>query len=185
MPPMSMINHHNLTHPSRAGASICIYCSPGTYSNAAETQNLVLTQTGEFNNGGCAGVYVRDPLNRKLNGFPVWINSEGNRFIGWETSTFSMSCYALDQLGGVIAAQGSFPSYNGNLNSPDVTCCWPQYAVTWTQPGQKWSKYTMDLAGDCFDIFVCIGQPSPPAICVHLGRSRRIQVSELTSGTKQ
>ena len=117
---------------------MCISCSPGTYSNAAETQDLVLTQAGEFNSEGCAGVYSRDPLHRILNGFPVWINPKGNRFLGWDT--YSTSCYALDQLGGFVAAQGFFPSYHGNQNSPDVTCCWPQYAVTLTQPGQAWSK---------------------------------------------
>ena len=156
---MSLGNHHTLTHQdndlSRAGASMCIYCSPGTYSNAAETQNLVLTQVGDFNIGGCAGVYVRDPLNRILNGFPVWINPGGNRFIGW--NSYSTACYALDQLGGIVAKQGFFSPYNENKNSPDVTCCWSHYAVTFTQPGQTWSKYTLTLAGQCFEATCVLG----------------------------
>ena len=153
----SLMHSSSLTYqandPSRAlaGASVCVSCSPGAYSNAAETQDLVLTQAGKDNNGGCAGVYLRDPLNRILNGFPVWINPKGNRFIGWDTS--SMSCYILDQLGGFVAAQGFFPSYNINAYSPDVTCCWYEYAATLTQPGQTWSKYMRALAGECCDQF--------------------------------
>ena len=142
-----------------------------------------MTQAGDFNSGGCAGVYVRDPLNRILNGFPVWINAEGNRFLGWDS--YSMACYRLDQLEGFVAAQGFFPSYNGNQYSPDVTCCWPQYAATLTQPGWTRSTYTCgSLQCSAVRLAFVFGQPSPPANCARLGCTCRMQVTAVVYPSK-
>jgi hypothetical protein len=121
----------------RAGARTCDYCNAGEYSSAPETQQLILIQSGPYNNGGCAGAYIRDPLGRILNGYPIFINSDRDRFIGWETGTASMACSVLGWLNGIVASQGMFSSFNGNLWSPDVTCCWPQYAATLTPPGES------------------------------------------------
>ena len=115
-----------------AGLSQCSYCRPGEYSSGQETQRLVLT-AGAYNMGSCAGVYVYDPLKRVLNGYPIFINAAGNRFIGWDAGSFQ--CSDLGWLGSIVAAQGFFGSYSGNQFSQDVTCCWTYFTAVLTPPG--------------------------------------------------
>jgi hypothetical protein len=134
----------------RAGARTCDYCNAGEYSSAPETQQLILMPSGPYgplNTGGCAGTYIRDPLGRILNGFPIFINPDVSRFIGWEPGLGSMGCAPLEWLDGIVARQGVFPSYNSNEGSPDITCCWLQYAATLTPPGDfRMTRYSCRLS---------------------------------------
>jgi hypothetical protein len=122
-----------MKHLVRAGMSQCYFCSPGEYSSGQETQKLILAQLGAYNMGSCSGVYVYDPLNRVLNGKPIFVNPSGNRFVGWGGG--SMRCSDLGWLEQAVASQGYFNSYSGNQYSTDVTCCWPYYTAILTPPG--------------------------------------------------
>jgi hypothetical protein len=123
-----------LTVRSRlAGRSICDFCSPGEYSSLMKTQNFILTSTGNYNLGVCAGTYVYDPLDRILNGRPIFINPSANRFVGWDTSAFR--CSNLNWLGGIVAAQGFFGGYASQAWYVDITCCWNYFTAVLTPPG--------------------------------------------------